>query len=70
MPTQNHGIESQSFKIAGVSTMKTLSILVPAAIAGILASAMVLAAPQTDTQKLTVAKAPDRAEAYRIAMAD
>jgi hypothetical protein len=50
--------------------MKKLSILVPAAVAGILVSAMVLAAPQSGAMKPTVAGAPDRAEAYRIATAD
>ena len=50
--------------------MKKLSILVPAAVAGILVSAMVLAAPQSGALKSTVAAAPDRAEAYRIATGD
>lgn len=50
--------------------MKKLSIFLPAAVAGILVSATVLAAPQSDALKPIVAKAPDRAEAYRIATAN
>ena len=50
--------------------MKKLSILVPAAVAGVLLSAMVLAAPQTVTTKATVAGAPDRAAAYMLATAN
>lgn len=50
--------------------MKKLSILVPAAVAGILVSAMVLAAPQAGALKPGVAAAPDRAAAYRVATAD
>jgi hypothetical protein len=54
----------------GVYHVKQLSILVPAIAAGILVSSLVLAAPQTAPSKVMIAKAPDRAEAYRIAMAD
>jgi hypothetical protein len=50
--------------------MKKLSILVPAVAAGILVSSLVFAAPLAVSAKVTIAKAPDRAEAYRIAMAD
>lgn len=50
--------------------MKQMSILVPAAIVGILGAAMVLAAPQGASDKAAVAKAPDRAAAYHLAIAD
>lgn len=50
--------------------MKKLSILIPAIAAGILVSGLVVAAPQTGAVKVTVAKAPDRAAAYRIATAN
>jgi hypothetical protein len=50
--------------------MKQMSILVPAAFVGVLAAAMVLAAPQTASDTATAAKAPDRAAAYHIAIAD
>lgn len=50
--------------------MKKLTILVPAAIAGVLVSAMVLAAPASVSTIGKPATAPDRAEAYRLAMAD
>jgi hypothetical protein len=50
--------------------MKQMSILVPAAFVGVLAAAMVLAAPQTASDTSTAAKAPDRAAAYHIAIAD
>jgi hypothetical protein len=50
--------------------MKKLSILVPAAVAGVLVSAMVFAAPQTAPVKATVAGAPDRAAAYFLATAN
>lgn len=50
--------------------MKKLSILVPAAVAGILVSAMVLAAPQSGSETASPAGAPDRAAAYLIATAD
>lgn len=50
--------------------MKQISILVPASIVGVLAAAMVLAAPQTDGKTAAVAKAPDRAEAYHLAIAE
>jgi hypothetical protein len=56
--------------LTGVYPVKQLSILVPAVVAGILVSSLVLAAPQTGAAKVTIAKAPDRAEAYRIATAD
>jgi hypothetical protein len=56
--------------LTGEFVMKKLSILVPAAVAGVLLSAMVLAAPQTATAKATVAGAPDRATAYLIASAN
>jgi hypothetical protein len=56
--------------VKGEFTMKKLSILVPAAVAGVLVSAMVFAAPQTTAVKATVAGAPDRAAAYLIATAD
>ena len=47
--------------------MKNLPIIVPAVVAGVLLSAMVLAAPQSGSQKAVPAGAPDRAEAYAIA---
>ena len=50
--------------------MNQLSILVPVVAAGILVSSLVFAAPQTGPAKVMIAKAPDRAEAYRIATAD
>lgn len=50
--------------------MKKLSILVPAAVGGILLSAMVLAAPQSGTDASSPAGAPDRAAAYKIASAN
>jgi hypothetical protein len=53
-----------------VYPLKKLSILVPAVVAGLLLSSLVLAAPQTGTSKVMIAKAPDRAEAYRLATAD
>lgn len=56
--------------LAGETVMKNLSILVPAAMAGVLVAATVFAAPMSVTAKPTPASAPDRAEAYRIATAD
>jgi hypothetical protein len=50
--------------------MKNLSIIVPAAIAGVLLAATVLAAPQTVTTKVKPAGTPDRAAAYALATAD
>lgn len=50
--------------------MKRMSILVPAAVLAVLGAAMVLAAPQGGSEKATVAKAPDRAAAYHLAIAD
>lgn len=50
--------------------MKRLSILVPAAAAGVLLSAMVFASPLPEKGKTTVAQAPDRAAAYLTATAD
>ena len=50
--------------------MKNLSILGPAAIAGVLVAATVLAAPLTVTAKLTPASAPDREAAYTLATAE
>lgn len=50
--------------------MKQISVLVPAAIAVVLGAAMVLAAPQSTGQGAPVAKAPDRAAAYHLAVAD
>jgi len=47
--------------------MKNLQIVVPAVVAGVLLSAMVLAAPQSGPQKAVPAGAPDRAAAYTIA---
>jgi hypothetical protein len=56
--------------LAGETIMKNLSILVPAAMAGVLVAATVLAAPMSVTAKPTPAQTLDRAEAYRIATAD
>lgn len=61
------GHHSKSF---GVITMKKLSILVPAAIAGVLVSAMVLAAPQAPAGKVASVSTLDRAAAYKVATAD
>lgn len=47
--------------------MKTLSILVPAVMAGALLAATVFAAPATPTTKLTPAGVPNRAAAYMLA---
>jgi hypothetical protein len=52
---------------AGDSSMKNLSILVPAVMAGVLVAATVLAAPLSDAAKPVPAGAPDRAEAYMLA---
>lgn len=49
--------------------MKQISVLVPAAIVVVMGAAMVLAAPQSSGQGDTVAKAPDRAAAYQLAVA-
>ena len=70
--------KSQQTKLSDISShftlkrllMKKLSILVPAAAAGILLSAMVLAAPLQVAGKAPVAQAPDRAAAYLAASAD
>jgi hypothetical protein len=50
--------------------MKNLSILVPAAMAGVLVAATVFAAPASMSSKPTPAGAPDRAAAYALATAD
>jgi hypothetical protein len=50
--------------------MKNLSILVPAAMAGVLVAATVFAAPLSPTIKPVPAGAPDRAAAYALATAD
>lgn len=50
--------------------MKKITLLVPAAAAVVLLSAMVIAAPQGGADKGTIAAAPDRAEAFQIASAD
>lgn len=50
--------------------MKKLSILLPAAFAGILVSAMVLAAPQPGAHQSSPFGTPDRAAAYQMATAD
>ncbi|MFN5996174.1 MAG: hypothetical protein ACK47C_07160 [Paracoccaceae bacterium] len=50
--------------------MKNLSILVPAAMAGVLVAATVFAGPMTATAKPTPASAPDRAAAYALATAE
>lgn len=50
--------------------MKKATILVPAVAVGMLLSAMVLAAPQAYAGKYFVAKSPDRAAAYSLALAD
>lgn len=50
--------------------MKTFSILVPSAFAGVLIAASVFAAPQTLDRTGSAAVAPDRAAAYLIASAD
>lgn len=50
--------------------MKKLSILVPAAVAGVLVSAMVLAAPVATSVSGKSTGAPDRAAAYKLATAE
>lgn len=50
--------------------MKTFSILVPAAVAGVLIAASVFAAPQALDSRGSAASAPDRAAAYLIASVD
>ena len=50
--------------------MKNLSILVPAAFAGVLVAATVFAAPASLSTKPSPAVAPDRAAAYALATAD
>jgi hypothetical protein len=56
--------------LAGETIMKNLSILVPAAMAGVLVAATVFAGPMTATAKPTPASAPDRAAAYALATAE
>jgi hypothetical protein len=46
---------------------KKISILVPAAVAGVLLAAMVLAAPQTSATSVVAGEAPNRAEAFVLA---
>lgn len=50
--------------------MKKLSILVPAAIAGVLVAGLALAGSQTAAGKASVQTSLDRAAAYRLATAD
>lgn len=50
--------------------MKNLSILVPAAMAGVLVAATVFAAPLSDAAKPVPAGTLDRAAAYTLAMGD
>ena len=50
--------------------MKNLSILVPAAFAGVLVAATVFAAPASLSTKPSPAVAPDRAAAYALATAE
>lgn len=50
--------------------MKKITVLVPAAVAVVLLSATVIAAPQAGADKASVSGAPDRAEAFLIASAD
>ncbi len=50
--------------------MKNLSILVPAAMAGVLFAATVFASPLSDPANSVPAGAPDRAAAYKLAMGD
>ena len=47
--------------------MKNLTILVPAAFAGVLVAATVFAAPATVSSKASPAVAPDRAAVYALA---
>ena len=53
-----------------VHAMKNLSILVPAAFAGVLVAATVFAAPASLSTKPSPAVAPDRAAAYALATAE
>ena len=50
--------------------MKKLSILVPAAIAGVLVAGLAFAASQTTPGKATGSASLDRAAAYKLATAD
>jgi hypothetical protein len=50
--------------------MKKITLVVPAAAAVVLLSAMVFAAPQAGAIKDRIASAPDRSEAFQIASAD
>ncbi len=50
--------------------MKNLSILLPAAVAGVLVAAMVMAAPQPVGGKSASIPSLDRAAAYQLATAD
>jgi hypothetical protein len=50
--------------------MKKITLVVPAAAAVVLLSAMVIAAPQAGASKDRIASAPDRSEAFQIASAD
>jgi hypothetical protein len=52
----------------GDFSVKNLSILVPAVMAGVLVAATVLAAPLSEAAKPAPAGAPDRAAAYHLAM--
>jgi hypothetical protein len=64
-------ISSAVLVLAGESQeMKNVSILVPAAFAGILVAATVFAAPTSVSSKPTPAMAPDRAAAYALATAN
>ena len=50
--------------------MEKLSILVPAAIAGVLVAGLALAGSQTTSGKASGAASLDRAAAYKLATAD
>lgn len=69
-PTNKRDMHREFLSLAGESTMKNLSILVPAAMAGVLVAATVFAAPMSASVKSAPAGAPDRAAAYALASAD
>ncbi|MGL4235529.1 hypothetical protein [Tabrizicola sp.] len=67
MQTQKREIQDHLHLIAGELEMKKITILVPAAIAGVLFSAMVLAAPVSPKADGSAPGVPNRAEACMLA---
>jgi hypothetical protein len=72
-PTNKNDIHSRSCRLivllVGETKMKNFSILVTAAMAGVLVAATVFAASLMVPVKPTPASAPDRAAAYALATA-